>query len=104
RRCGCFHPKIGDISEPVGVELLNEPHPCSLNQIPKQFVKGPKAVHDAVLQSDAAATIQVLVEKVQALYSHGLQLPNVHCANDLIDFRNQFWPTIRGDLLEPEEG
>src|SRR5262249_51537727 len=65
-------PKIGDTAELVGVELLDEPDPGSLDQITEQSVKGPQAVGHPRLQGDVAATFQILVEEVQALLSHGL--------------------------------
>ncbi len=82
-------PKIGDVAELVGVELLDEPHPGPFDQVTDQFVEGPEAVGDSGLQRDSVAPVQVLVEELQPLVAHGLQLPQRHDADDLIDFGNQ---------------
>jgi hypothetical protein len=54
--------KIGTVAEPVGVELLDKSHPCSLDQISQQTVTGSKAVHDAWLQGDLCAAVEILVQ------------------------------------------
>src|SRR2546428_280283 len=58
-------PKIGDVAEVACVEFLDEPHPCSLDQVTQQPVEGAKAVGDTWLQSRRLLGPRELLRKLE---------------------------------------
>jgi hypothetical protein len=77
--------KVGSAAQLVGVDLLDEPYPCAFNQVSHQLVKGPQAVSDSGFQGDPVATVKVVVQESQPLVPNGLQFPQRHLADYLID-------------------
>ena len=82
-------PEVGRVAEAPGVEPLDEPHPSPLDEVTEQFLEAAEAVGDPRLQGDPAPTAQVLVQELQPLLSHRLQLPERHGADHLIDLGNE---------------
>ena len=95
--------QVGQVAEFVDVELLHEPHPRPLDQVTQQAVEGPEAEGHARLQRDRLPPPNVLVQELQPLAAHRLQLPQRHHADHLPNVTDERSPEIGGGLLQPEQ-